>query len=86
MPNAGRERAVAYAVLSTGLAWCKANFPERSLHASQRALPSDSPARLLYDGGLELESDDRATGRVIQLVEMLRRQLTVDTVASAAAF
>ena len=59
---------------------------EHTVEDLDRALPSDSPARLLYDGGLELESEDRATGRVIQLVEMLRRQLTVDTVASAAAF
>lgn len=46
MPNtSGRERALAHAVLATGHASDRMNYPEASLRAVLDALPRDGPAR-----------------------------------------
>ena len=46
MPNAGRERCMAYAVLGTGLAWDGANFPPLSLWNGLASLPEDPEERM----------------------------------------
>ena len=47
LPSIGRERCMAYAVLSTGLAWDASNFPSFSLRDAVDSLPDESDEREL---------------------------------------